>query len=96
MDHSKITVRNLTNELLTDFNTELDRYKQMTPEQVKNISVAESTNLAKLGHGIPINMISGQPACKTILRRFLDVGGPYQLREYIHCEQYITYMTGTN
>ena len=32
MDSSKLPVRKLTNELITNFNTELDRYKQMTPE----------------------------------------------------------------
>jgi hypothetical protein len=95
MDHSKMPSRKLTNQLITDFNNELDRYKQMTPEQAKKITVEESTNLVKLGHGIPLNMISGKLACKSILRQFLDIGGPYQLREYIHCEQYITYMTGT-
>ncbi len=96
MDHSKLHPIKLTNQIVTDFNTELDRYKKMTHEQAKKITVEESTNLAKLGHGIPTNMISCQPVCKSMLRRFLDIGGPYHLREYIHCEQYITYMTGVN
>lgn len=96
MDHSKLPPRKLTNQIVADFNTELNRYKQMTPEQAKKITTTESINLAKQGHGIPTNMISCQPACKSMLMRFLDIGGPYQLREYIHCEQYITYLTGTN
>lgn len=87
--------RKLTNQIIADFNAELDRYKHMTHQQAKKITVEESMNLAKLGSGIPTNMIYGQPACKSMLRQFLDIGGPYQLREYIYCEQYITYMTGT-
>lgn len=94
MDHSKLPARKLTNKIVADFQTELNRYTNMTSSQVKKITADESFNLAKLGHGIPVGMISGQPACKGLLRKFLDVGGPYQLREYIHCEQYIRFMTG--
>jgi hypothetical protein len=96
MDHSQLPPIKLTNKIIADFNAELSRYTKMKHQQAKKITVEESMNLAKLGSGIPTNMIYGQPACKSILRRFLDVGGPYQLREYIHCEQYITYMTGTH
>ena len=95
MNHSKLPTRKLTDKLVADFQTELDRYTYMKPEQTKQITSDESLNLAKLGQGIPISMISGQPACKGLLRKFLDVGGPYQLREYIHCEQYIRFMTGS-
>ncbi len=95
MNHSNLPTPKLTNKIVDDFQTELNRYKIMNPERVKKITATESINLAKLGHGIPISMISGQPACKTLLRKFLDVGGHYQLKEYIHCEQYITYMAGT-
>ena len=93
MDHSKLTTPKLTNKLVADFQTDLDYYTNMSPNRIKKITADESINLAKLGHGIPIDMISGQPACKGLLRKFLDVGGPYQLREYIHCEQYIRFMT---
>ena len=89
MNHSKLPTRKLTDKLVADFQTELDHYTVMTPYRVEKITSAESIYLAKLGQGIPISMISGLPACKGLLRRFLDIGGPYQLREYIHCEQYI-------
>jgi hypothetical protein len=94
MDHSKLPNRKLTNQVVEDFQDELNRYTQMNSEQIKKITSNESINLAKLGHGIPISMISGQPACKTLLRRFLDVGGPYQLSQFIYCEQYIRFMSG--
>jgi hypothetical protein len=95
MDHSKLPTPKLTNKLVADFQTELDRYTNMTSSQVKKITVDDAINLAKLGHGIPVDMISGQKACRGLLRKFLDVGGPYQLREYIHCEKYIRFMTGS-
>ena len=95
MDHSKLPKQKITNKLVADFQTELDRYTNMNPEQIKKITSAESINLAKLGHEIPVSMISGQHACRGLLRKFLDVGGPYQLREYINCEQYIRFMTGS-
>lgn len=95
MDHSKLHKRKLTDKLVADFQTELGRYTNMTPDRVKKITSAESINLAKLGHGIPVSMISGQPACKVLLHKFLNIGGPYQLREYIHCEQYIMFMTSS-
>ena len=94
MDHSKLPNRKLTNQVVEDFQDELNRYTQMNSEQIKKITSNESINLAKLGHGIPISMISGQPACKTLLQRFLDIGGPYQLREFIQCERYIRFMSG--
>jgi len=94
MNHSKLPSSKLTNKLVSDFQTQLNRYTNMTPDRVKKITVDDAMSLAKLGHGIPISMISGQPACRSLLRKFLDIGGPYQLREYIHCEQYIRFMTG--
>ena len=87
MNHSKLPTRKLTDKLVADFQTELDHYTVMTPYRVEKITSDESMNLAKLGHGIPISMISGQPACKGLLRKFLDVGGPYQLREFIQCDK---------
>jgi hypothetical protein len=95
MDHSKLPERKLTAKTVMDFQKELDRYTNATSDRIKKITADESINLAKLGHGIPITNISGQPACKGLLRKFLDIGGPYQLREYIHCEQYIRFMTGS-
>lgn len=95
MDHSKLPTPKLNSKLVADFQTELDRYTSMSSSKVKKITADESFNLAKLGHGIPLTMISGQTACKDLLRKFLDVGRPYQLREYIHCEQYIRFMTGS-
>jgi len=95
MNHSKLPPRKLTDKLVADFQTELDHYTVMSSYRVKKITSDESMNLAKLGQGIPISMISGQPTCKGLLREFLDVGGPYQLREFIHCEQYIRFMTGS-
>jgi hypothetical protein len=93
MDHSKLPTPKLTNKLVADFQTELNRYTNMTSGQVKKITADESINLAKLGNGIPADMISGQKTCRGLLRKFLDIGGPYQLREYIHCEQYFRFMT---
>lgn len=95
MNHSNLPKHKLTDKLVADFQTELDRYTYMKPEQTKQITSVESMDLAKLGQGIPISMISGQPACKGLLRKFLDVGGPHQLREFIHCEQYIMFMTSS-
>lgn len=95
MNHSNLPTRKLTDKLVADFQTELDHYTVMTPYRVKKITSDESLNLAKLGQGIPISMIFVQPACKGLLRKFLDVGGPYQLREFIHCEQYIRFMTSS-
>jgi hypothetical protein len=94
MDHSKLPMRKLTNQIVEDFQAELNRYTQMDSERVKNITLDESMNLAKLGHGIPISMISGQSACKSLLQKFFDIGGPYQLKQYIYCENYIRFMSG--
>jgi hypothetical protein len=94
MDHSKLPYRKLTDKLVRDFQDELNRYTQMNSEQIKIVTADESINLAKLGHGIPISMISGQPACKSFLQQFLDIGGPYQLSQFIQCERYIRFMSG--
>ena len=88
MDHSKIPKHKLTDKLVGDFQAELDRYTQMNFEQIKNITSDESMNLAKLGHGIPANMILSHKYCKVLLQNFRDIGGPYQLRKFIHCEQH--------
>jgi len=94
MDHSKLPARDLTKTIISDFQLELDRYINMSPDRIKKITVDEAMNLAKLGHGIPTHMITEQKMCRGLLREFLNIGGSLQLREYIHCEQYIRFMTG--
>jgi hypothetical protein len=68
MDHSNLPAPTLTKQLVADFQKELDKYTNMTSGVVKKITADESINLAKLGHRIPISMISGQLACKSLLR----------------------------